>query len=118
MRAARYWDLGGADAKILAAEYRPPIRRADIDALRADLPHLIGIVDGLFPQSLAVSPKEILGALRAGVTVLGSSSRGLDGAADAERARGVGRTASPRALRWRGLVPCWAWRIVCPRRCR
>jgi hypothetical protein len=39
-------------------------------------PEIIGIIDGEFYQSLAVSPKEILPLLEAGVTVYGASSMG------------------------------------------
>lgn len=59
-------------------EFLPPVRRGDIDRLlqRAQPPTAIGIVDGVFFQSLAVSPKEILRALDAGTTVYGASSMG------------------------------------------
>ncbi len=61
---------------MLEAEYLPPIKRSCIDALAADPPPAIGIVDGEFFQSLAISPKEILRALERGVTVLGAASMG------------------------------------------
>jgi hypothetical protein len=60
----------------LDVEYRPPVKRGDIDALLTDPPSIIGIIDGQFLQNLSVSPKEILRALRAGFTVFGSSSMG------------------------------------------
>lgn len=59
------------DATIL-----PPIRRGDLDSIAALKPEAIGIIDGEFYQSLAVSPKEILPLLEAGVKVYGSSSIG------------------------------------------
>src|SRR4051812_35554943 len=62
--------------KVLEADYRPPIRRGDIDALMKSPPKIIGIVDGKFFQSFAISPKEMLPALESGVTMLGSSSMG------------------------------------------
>lgn len=48
--------------EILDAEYLPPIKRGDIDSLldnRKDI-EIIGIIDGVFHQSPAVSHKEIL----------------------------------------------------------
>lgn len=69
--------LPRADAqKILAADYRPPIRRGDISALLPTPPKIVGIIDGKFFQSFAISPKEILPALEAGIVVLGASSMG------------------------------------------
>ena len=64
-------------AEILpAAVFRPPIRRGDLKHLLQDLPPAVGIVDGEFFQSLAVSPKEILPLLELGVPVYGASSMG------------------------------------------
>jgi hypothetical protein len=61
---------------ILNADYRPPVRRGDINALMKSPPKIIGIVDGKFFQSFAISPKEILPALDGGIHVFGSSSMG------------------------------------------
>jgi hypothetical protein len=61
---------------ILDADYRPPVKRGDIDALLADPPSAIGIVDGEFFQSLAISPKEVLRAIERGIPVFGASSMG------------------------------------------
>ena len=58
------------------ATYLPPIRRGDLIAALHDRPAIIGIIDGQFLQSLAVSPLEIFAALRAGTTVLGAASMG------------------------------------------
>ena len=72
--------LSHADAaQVLDVEYLPPVGKGDLDQLLAQErpPDLIGIVDGRFFQSLAISPKEILRAIDAGVTVYGSSSMGL-----------------------------------------
>jgi hypothetical protein len=69
--------LSQDDARqVLDVEYRRPVQRGDIDELLSDPPDIVGIVDGQFFQNLSVSPKEILRALRAGVTVFGSSSMG------------------------------------------
>ncbi|MBR0472212.1 MAG: TfuA-related McrA-glycine thioamidation protein [Methanosphaera sp.] len=64
--------------KILDAEYKPPVKRGDIDKLldtRNDI-EIIGIIDGVFHQSPAVSHKEILRALKENITVVGGSSMG------------------------------------------
>lgn len=62
--------------EVLSADYRGPVKRGDIRALLGARPAVIGIVDGEFFQNLAVSPKEILAAMRLGVTVFGASSIG------------------------------------------
>ena len=67
------------DAKeILDAEYLPPIKRGDIYDLleKRDDIEIIGIIDGVFHQSPAVAHKEILEALKRGITVVGGSSMG------------------------------------------
>jgi TfuA protein len=82
-----------AAGRILQADYRPPIRRGDLAQLLPHPPRFVGIVDGEFYQSLAVSPKEILPLLDAGVTVLGAASMGALRAAETWRYGmiGVGR---------------------------
>jgi TfuA protein len=61
---------------LLNATILPPIKRGDLDCLSELKPAVIGIIDGEFYQSLAVSPKEILPLLESGVTVYGASSMG------------------------------------------
>ncbi len=68
-------------ASLLKAEYLPPIRRGDLAALSEEV-RFVGIVDGEFYQSLAVSTKEILMLLRRGVSVFGASSMGALRAAE------------------------------------
>ncbi|WP_438009591.1 TfuA-related McrA-glycine thioamidation protein [Sorangium sp. So ce321] len=68
--------------QILDADYRPPIRRGDIDALMQSPPKIVGVIDGKFFQSFAISPKEMLPAIEAGVVMLGSSSMGALRAAE------------------------------------
>jgi hypothetical protein len=58
------------------ASYLPPIRRGDLTAALKERPAIVGIIDGQFLQSLAVSPLEIFAALRAGTVVLGAASMG------------------------------------------
>lgn len=68
----------------LSATYLPPIKRGDL----ATLPHeiqIVGIIDGEFHQSLAVSPKEIMALLDRGVRVYGASSVGALRAAEMHR---------------------------------
>jgi len=83
--------LSVKDARaILDVDYRPPVRRGDIQDLLKSPPKLIGIVDGKFFQNFAISPKEILLALKAGITVLGSSSMGALRAVELDRYGMVG----------------------------
>lgn len=87
-----------ADAarKILDATYHAPIRRGDIDTLLqqpAAAPEIIGIIDGVFFQDFAISPKEVLRAIDAGIEVYGSSSMGALRAAElySYGMKGIGR---------------------------
>jgi TfuA protein len=75
------------------ADFRPPIRRGDLQEFLTEPPAGIGIVDGEFFQSLAVSPKEILPLLERGIHVYGSSSIGALRATELARhgMRGVGK---------------------------
>ena len=58
-------------------DYRPPIKRNDINILLDKrTPDIIGIIDGIFFDRAAVAHREILRALRAGVTVVGGCSMG------------------------------------------
>jgi len=63
-------------SKILNADYRPSIKRGDILSAINDSPDIIGIIDGVFHQSPAVSHKEILEAIDKGIIVVGGSSMG------------------------------------------
>lgn len=77
--------LNRADAEeILAADYRPPICRGDLARLPEHV-KFVGIIDGEFYQSLAVSPKEVLALLTRGVRVYGSSSMGALRAVETHR---------------------------------
>lgn len=76
-------------AQVLDAVYLPPIRRGDLAQLPSDV-RFVGIVDGEFFQSLAVSPKEVLALLGRGVTVCGGSSMGALRAAETWRFGMVG----------------------------
>ena len=61
---------------ILEADYRAPVKRNDVLNAIADKPDIIGIIDGVFHQSPAVSHKEIMKAMDEGITVVGGSSMG------------------------------------------
>ena len=62
--------------RILDAEYHPPVARDDVAVLLEDPPDIIGIIDGVFYQQPAVSHREILRALDAGITIVGGASMG------------------------------------------
>jgi ribosomal protein S12 methylthiotransferase accessory factor len=69
--------------------YRPPIKRGDLDDVPAGA--LVGIIDGVFAQNLAISPGEIRDALARGVTIYGAASMGALRAAEIPGIHGVGR---------------------------
>ncbi len=75
-------DLTSARAILPDAEYRPPAARGDIASAAADGARVIGLIDGVFLQECAVGHREVLGVLRAGVTVVGASSMGALRAAE------------------------------------
>jgi len=74
-------DLNSAE-KILAAEYRPPAKRGDLLRAVEDGADIIGLIDGVFHQESAVAHREILTAVKKGVTVVGASSMGALRAAE------------------------------------
>ncbi|MFN8074468.1 MAG: TfuA-like protein [Kineosporiaceae bacterium] len=63
------------------ARLLPPVRRGDLDALEPGV-RRVAIIDGVFFGVSAVSPREILDALRRGIEVWGSSSMGALRAAE------------------------------------
>ncbi len=75
--------------KLLDADYRPPIRRGDMDALPPG--SIAGIIDGVFDQDLSVSPTEIRAALLRGVRVFGAASMGALRAVEVPGVRGIGK---------------------------
>lgn len=75
--------------RTLDADYRPPIRRGDLDDLGPGT--LVGIIDGVFAQTLAISPDEIRDAIARGVVIYGASSMGALRAAEVPQVIGVGR---------------------------
>lgn len=61
---------------ILRANYYPPVKWGDIDRLMATNLRIIVIIDGLFDAATPIWQREILMALREGITVVGASSMG------------------------------------------
>ena len=75
---------------LLDAEYRPPVKRGDLEDLAGF--DTVVIIDGQFGQSLSVTPKEILALIDSGVSVVGASSMGALRAAELDSfgMKGVG----------------------------
>jgi ribosomal protein S12 methylthiotransferase accessory factor len=71
------------------AEFRPPIKRGDLEGIIA--PAIVGIIDGVFGESLAISPGEIRDAISRGVTIYGAGSMGALRASEIPKMIGVGR---------------------------
>ncbi|MFZ2411015.1 MAG: TfuA-related McrA-glycine thioamidation protein [Candidatus Methanoperedens sp.] len=77
--------ISHSDAKkILDADYRPPVKRHDIVRLMKSPPEIIGIIDGVFFDSAAVAHREIIDALKMGITVVGGASMGALRASELE----------------------------------
>jgi hypothetical protein len=79
----------------------PPIKRGELGADLAAGYQVIGIVDGEFHQALAVTPTEVLDALRCGVKVYGASSMGALRAVELEPFGMIGSGEIFEALRAR-----------------
>jgi len=71
-----------AAEKILAAEYRPPAKRGDLTHAIEDGAEIIVLIDGVFHQEAAVAHREVLAAVKNGITVVGASSMGALRAAE------------------------------------
>ena len=74
--------VSDARAVLPAAEYLPPVKMGDVQALMAKKPRVVCIVDGYFERVPAVWHKEILFALSQRVRVVGASSMGALRAAE------------------------------------
>lgn len=72
-------------ASILPANYYPPVRMGDVYRLIGSGVRLIVVIDGVFHRWAPVWPREILDALRNGITVVGASSMGALRAAELHR---------------------------------
>lgn len=64
------------------AMYMPPIKRGDAAKAFEKGAKIIGIIDGIFFDEVAVSPKELLSLLDKGVILIGGSSMGALRAAE------------------------------------
>ena len=78
-----------AKRTLASADFRPPIRRGSLDDIRGG--SIVGIIDGVFAETLAISPGEIRDAIDRGVIVYGAASMGALRAAEIPRVIGVGR---------------------------
>jgi hypothetical protein len=77
--------------EILDAVYLPPAQQCDLlTAIVNEKPDVIGLIDGMFLQSLSVWHKEILYAIDQGIMVYGSSSMGALRAAETSQFGMVG----------------------------
>ncbi|WP_164019991.1 TfuA-like protein [Pyxidicoccus trucidator] len=73
---------GEAEALLPGADFRPPVRRGDLYRARASGGSVFLIVDGVFMQQHAISPREIVDVVRDGAWVVGASSMGALRAAE------------------------------------
>jgi len=71
-----------AAERILTAEYRPPAKRGDLTRAIGDGAKIIVLIDGVFHQDSAVAHREVLAAVKKGITVVGASSMGALRAAE------------------------------------
>jgi len=78
------------------ADYRPPVRRGDLETAVLEKPTILCIIDGLFFQDCSVGHREILKLLKAGTEVYGPSSMGTLRACELEPfgMKGIGRIYS------------------------
>jgi hypothetical protein len=85
--------LDDARGLLPEATYLPPIKRGSLLPLLDDPPAAIGIVDGEFFQSFAISTQEILLCLERAIPVFGASSMGALRAVELEPfgMTGIGR---------------------------
>lgn len=77
-----------AKAILPTADFRPPIKRGDLTTVSSG--SFVGIIDGVFDQSLAISPGEIRDSIANGVRVYGAASIGALRAAEVPAVIGVG----------------------------
>jgi hypothetical protein len=73
---------------LAAVTHAPPIKRGDLAEVEDH--DVFVILDGEFGQNMSVSPKEILGLLEGGKTVIGASSMGALRASELDRSGMIG----------------------------
>jgi hypothetical protein len=83
-------DRSAVRALLPGATVALPIQRGDLVADIRSGVHVVAMIDGAFEQSMAVSPSEVLAAIRAGVRVYGASSMGALRAAELDQYGMVG----------------------------
>ncbi len=72
-------------------DYRPPAARGDVLAAAQEGIRVIGLIDGVFHQDLAVTPREVRAAAASGARLFGGASMGALRACDCPDAMvGVG----------------------------
>jgi hypothetical protein len=71
-----------AEALLPGGDFRPPVRRGDLYRARAEGGSVFLIIDGVFMQQHAVSPREVVDVVRHGARVVGASSMGALRAAE------------------------------------
>ena len=74
--------------RLSGADVAPPIKRGDLNGV--DDYDVVVILDGEFGQNMAVTPKEILGLIGRGKTVIGASSMGALRASELDRLGMIG----------------------------
>ncbi|MDD1770171.1 MAG: TfuA-related McrA-glycine thioamidation protein [Methanomassiliicoccales archaeon] len=62
-------------ARLLEADYRPPVKRGDLPFLGGEV-EAVGIIDGVFMSDSSVGHREILSLIDRGVRVVGGGSMG------------------------------------------
>lgn len=75
-------------SELINADFLPPCRRGDVSEIPPGC--FVGLIDGVFRQTEAVSPGEIRDAIRRGVRMFGSSSMGALRAVEVPGMHGVG----------------------------
>lgn len=68
--------LGSSRPELVHSEYRPPAKRGDIAQAVEEGAGVIGLIDGVFHQNLAVTPAEVRAAAHQGVHLFGGASMG------------------------------------------
>lgn len=85
------------------AQLRPPIRRGDLYRDRILRFGVFVVIDGVFEQELAISPREVVDVVEDGAAVIGASSMGALRAADCRPAGAVGVGCVYRLFRRRAI---------------
>ncbi len=71
-----------AEVLLPGGDFRPPIRRGDLYRARKEGGSVFLIVDGVFMQEHAISPREVVDVVKDGARVVGASSMGALRAAE------------------------------------